>query len=86
MVVVREEIMGMGLCFYWGPGSAPRILWAHSTLVNLKHESRNLKPGKIKTSGPSGQSLKSTRSLNKSSSVRAMWAGSLSSPVAGNSV
>lgn len=34
----------------------PRALWAHSLLVNLKHESRNWKCGKRKASSPNGQS------------------------------
>lgn len=39
----KKECTGLGLCFYWGWEWGPRILWSHSSLVNLKHKSGNLK-------------------------------------------
>lgn len=38
--------------FYWGQGWEPKVLQAHSLLVNLKHNSRNLKHGKRKNKWP----------------------------------
>ena len=44
----ERERPGLGFHFYWGQGWGPRVLWAHSLLVNLEHKSGNLKCGKKK--------------------------------------
>lgn len=56
---VERDPLGLGFCFYWGWGWGPRVLWAHSLLVNL-----NLRVGiqswvREKTSGPKGKGKKS---------------------------
>lgn len=40
---VDRDHVGLGSCFYWGPGWLPRLTGAHSLSVNLKHKRREFK-------------------------------------------
>ena len=71
-----------GFCFYWVKGWGPRVSGAHFLFINLKHKSRNLKPGKRKKSVQMVTYQNQPRSL-KQRSLSGRWPGSLSSPVAG---
>lgn len=51
-VWIKRESAGARSSFIWGQGWEPRVLQARSLLVNLKHNSRNLKHGKRKNKWP----------------------------------
>lgn len=66
----------------WGPGWGLRVSWARSSLVDLKHKSRNLEWEKKTNECPNSQLLDSTKSSETKEPQRGRWPGSLSSRMA----
>lgn len=64
-LVRGREHMSLGFWFYWGPCCRPRVLWAYSLLVSLKHRSGSLKHRESKNEAQMVSYQNQSRSLIK---------------------